>query len=269
MNNPIYEYDDYKKYLLDRLEASPGKGRGLRRQMAEYMNCQVAYVSHVLAADRHFSLEQGEALSRFFALRADETEYFLLLIEFCRAGTPGLKKFFQQQIQNKRVAFRDLKKRIKYERQILPEDQITYYSSWHYQAVRMLLTIPEYRKAPEIARKLGISVERALEILSFFVAKGLAKEDSGGYKTTETKIHLGRDSGLLNKMHSNWRVHTLQKLDCISEDDLHYSAAVTLSKSDYDKVREILTNALVNTHKVIHPSKEERLCVLAMDFYEV
>ncbi|MCM2324803.1 MAG: hypothetical protein NDJ90_16205, partial [Oligoflexia bacterium] len=90
-----------------------------------------------------------------------------------------------------------------------------------------------------------------------------------GYVTTETRIHLGNDSPLIGKLHANWRLHTLQSLDRKNPEDLHYSAAVTLSHADFTAVREILTRALLDTHKVIHPSKEERLCVMAMDFYEL
>ena len=68
----IFDYSDYKVFTTDWIDAAPNHGRGLRAQIAEFIGCQVAYVSHVLANERHFSLEQAEALTRFMKLRDDE-----------------------------------------------------------------------------------------------------------------------------------------------------------------------------------------------------
>ncbi|RYZ66775.1 MAG: hypothetical protein EOP05_18630, partial [Proteobacteria bacterium] len=87
MNQSIYSFTDYKAFVLETIESMENQGRGVRRRIAEFIGCQVAYVSQVLAADRHFSLEQGEALARFLGLLEDETEFLFLLIEHARAGT--------------------------------------------------------------------------------------------------------------------------------------------------------------------------------------
>ena len=269
MEHSLFDFDEYKAYVLARIETAPNAGRGMRAQMAQAMGCQVAYVSHVLAGDRHFSLEQAEALSRFLALRPDEAEFFVLLVEFNRAGTKQLAQLLGRQLAKRRADFRHLKNRVATHAMITPEDQALYYSSWQYQAVRMLLTLPDCRTAPTIARRLTIPLERVTEILVFFLEKGLARETPRGYETTAAEIHLGSDSLLISKLHSNWRVQTLQALDRKNPDDLHYSGAVTLSHSDFQKVREIWVKSILESHKVIRTSKEQRLCVLAADFYEL
>ncbi len=269
MDQSVFEYESYKTYLLDRIKTSPSAGRGLRRRMAEAMNCQVAYVSHILAGDRHLSPEQAEALTRFFALRADEAEFFVLLVEHNRAGTRELGAFLQRQLQKRREEFQHLKNRVSLRGKIAVEDQTTYYSSWHFQAVRMLLTIPQFKSATAIAERLRLPIERVTEILTFFLEKGLACETTSGYETVEADIHLGNDSPLINKLHSNWRIQTLQSLDRKNSDDLHYSGAVTLAHGDFQKVREVWMKAILASHKLVRASKEQRLCVLAADFYEL
>jgi len=233
------------------------------------IDCQVAYVSHVLAADRHFSLEQAEAICRHMGLRSDEFEFFLLLVEFDRAGTKSLKNYFEKQLQQRKEAYRQIKGRVGLKGTISSEDQGVYYSSWQFQAVRMVLTIPGFQRPTAIAERLGLSIEKVNDILEFFLSRGLVKETAKGYETTDTQIHVGADSPLIGRMHSNWRLHTMQILDRKNKDNLHYSAAVTLSDSDYQKVREILLHAITDSHKVIRPSKEEKLCLLSMDFYEL
>jgi len=265
----VFEFSNYKEFLENWIGLQPNKGRGLRRQLAEAAGCQVAYISHVLVGDRQLSLEQGEAIGRFLGLRSDEFEFFLLLIEKARAGTSHLRSYFDRQIQNKKEAYRDIKKRVGLKGVISTEDQGIYYSSWYFQAIRMALTIPELRNPSTISESLKIPLERVNEVLEFFLNRGLARETAKGYETTETQIHVGSDSPLIGKLHSNWRLHTMQNLDRRDPKDLHYSAAVTLSEDDYQKVREALLKAITNCHQIIRPSKEEKLCLLAMDFYSL
>lgn len=269
MENSIFDYSYYKKYLKEKIETYPNNGRGVRRLLAEVAGCQVAYISHVLAGDRDLSLEQAEAVARFFSLRSDEMEYFLLLIEKERAGTTHLKKYFEQKLEALLETHRQIKNRVRLSGKISSEDQAIYYSSWHFQAIRMALTIPSLRTAVAIGKKLNLSIERVNEVLEFFLEKGFIRQADDGYHTTDVHIHVGNDSKLISRMHANWRLQTLNALDKKNVSDLHYSAAVTLSEKDYQKVREVLLEAITDSHKIIRPSKEEKLCVMALDFYEI
>jgi len=269
MENAVFEFHDYKTYLHERIRHLPGKGRGARSQLAAAMGCQVAYVSHVLAGDRHFSLEQAEAAARFFSLRTEETEFFLLLVEYCRAGTHSLKEFLRRQLEQRRENFQQLKARVKLKGKISLEEQALYYSSWHFQAVQMALLLPHCGHAREVAKLLGLGGERVNEVISFLLSKGLVRETKNGFENTETKIHLGNDSPFVSKLHSNWRVHCLGVLDRKQEADLHYSGLVTVSRADYKKLRELFVKAVLDAHNLVFPSKDEMLCFMGMDFYEL
>ena len=88
----LFEQTDYKAYLLALIATYPSKGRGIHRSMAEAIRCQVAYISHVLAGDYHFSIEQAEASARFFGLSRAESEFFVLLVSHNRSGTTELRE---------------------------------------------------------------------------------------------------------------------------------------------------------------------------------
>ncbi len=267
-SNTVFNYSDYKQFIIDRIDNSENSGRGVRSKLAKATGCQVAYVSHVLSAERHFNLEQTEAISRFFEMRADETEYLLILVQYNRAGTIPLQKIFKRQLDKLRLQYQQVKNRIQVCGKISDEDQLVYYSSWHYQAIRMLLTIPEFRTIRSISSRLDIPEDRTAEVVSFLVAKGLIAETDEGYHATDIRVHLDEESPLITKLHTNWRVHTLQSLDRKKDEDLHYSGVMSLSKTDFEKVREILLGALTNSLDTIKPSKEEMLCTLAIDLYE-
>ncbi len=269
MNTSPFEFKQYKAFVLARIKSSPNQGRGVRRLIAESLGCQVAYVSHVLAGEKHFSIEQAEAAARFFELREDETEYFLLQVELLRAGTPALKKYLSRQIEKRLRQYQEVSQRIQITDTISPVDQATYYSNWHFQAVRTVLTIPECRTAQAIAARLGLEIERTNEVLSFLLVKGLVRESANGYLPTDKQIHLPRSSPLISKLHTNWRVRTLSALERNREEDFHYSGVVTLSEVDYLRVREVLVQALQNSIDIVKPSKEEKLCVLGLDFFEL
>ena len=75
----IYEYKNYKSFILDWIEKTPSKGRGQRRSIAEAIGCQNPFISHVLSGDYHFSAEQAEACSRYMGLNEQDSEFFLKL----------------------------------------------------------------------------------------------------------------------------------------------------------------------------------------------
>ncbi|RYZ76242.1 MAG: TIGR02147 family protein [Proteobacteria bacterium] len=269
MKTSIYDFSDYKAYILYQIQAADNEGRGVRRKLGEFIGCQVAYVSHVLAGHKHFSLEQAEASARYFGLNEEEKEFLLMLVEHQKAGTTELKRHLAKRLDAKKSEYREIKNKISIQDEITPEDQAEYYSSWHFQAVHSLMSVPGFQTAGSIAERLVLPLERVNEILRFLREKGMATLDAGEYSPTAKYIHLPRTSPLISKLHGNWRIRTLASLDRLRDEDFHYSGLVTLSKADVDRVREILLNALSASVDVVRPSKEETVALLAMDFYEL
>lgn len=267
MKNTIFEYSNYKSFVNALILSYPKEGRGQRKALAEHVGCQVAYITHVLSGDNHFSLEQAEAVARYFALTRDEAEYFLLLVQQNRAGTQPLRKFLDHNIKEKRSKHLLLKNRLKIKETLDHEAQSVYYSSWQFAAVHMALTIPSLRTPKAIADRLSLSEARALEILEFLCLKGLAVKEFNQYKTEVPLLHLEVESPLLAKHHSNWRLRALAALDDPTKDDLHYSLVFSVAQKDLPKIRETITQALEACASVIKPSKEEELVSLCVDLF--
>ncbi|HLE01367.1 MAG TPA: TIGR02147 family protein [Bdellovibrionota bacterium] len=269
--NRLIEYRDYKSYLNDWIRAQPGKGRGVRSELARAAQCQLAYISRVLATDTaDFSLEQAEKISEFMNHADREIRYFLLLVQYARAGTASLKNRYLAEIKEAQEKQLYLKDRLGVKQPLSLEAQTTYYSAWYYAAIHVLLTAPKFQTKKEIAAALGLSLKKVSEVLAFLASVDLAREEKGRFVTGQVRIHLGADSPLIAKHHINWRIEAIRSLereDRAQSNDLHYSSVVTLSDEDRIRVKSILVKAIEEAKAIVRDSPSDKLCSFSLDLY--
>ena len=107
-----------------------------------------------------------------------EKQYFCLLVELARCGTPKLRNYINQKLkqlkeENENLSHRTGKKKIE------PgiREQL-YYSNWIYSAVHILTLIPDYQNIEAISQHLGVNQNKINEVLcdlerhQFVVNKG-------------------------------------------------------------------------------------------------
>jgi uncharacterized protein (TIGR02147 family) len=264
----VFEFKNYKDFI--RSKVGPRTSRlGVKGAIAKALRCQPTYVSQVLNGHAHFSLEQGEIISEFFGLTHEQKHYFLLLIQRARSGTKRLEKYFSEQIDQVLAQRLVLTARLGTGNVLSKEDQSIYYSSWNYAAVHMALTIPAFRKPEQISETLGLSRKRVSEVITFLCHAGLAVREGNTYRVGTAQIRLGNDSHNIIKHHTNWRNKAIESLDRESLTDLHYSAVVSLSKSDIVRLKETMLEFISSTVQKIRDSKEEALYCYCMDFFNV
>ena len=155
----VFEFQQYKEYL-QYLVGSRKQKSGIRSQFARALGCQPTYLSQVLYSNPDLSLEQAELLSNFLGHTEIEKKYFLLLVQKARAGTPGLKFFFENQIQKIIEGRLVLTERFGGDAFLNHENQSVYYSSWHYAAIHIAITITHLRSINELAEAFQISKKR-------------------------------------------------------------------------------------------------------------
>jgi uncharacterized protein (TIGR02147 family) len=265
MAKTVFDYSDYKRFLTEEGQA---RKRGFRKALAEATRCQTAYISQVLNGGYHFSLEQAESSAQFLQLTRDETRFFLLLVEIARAGTPSLKRYFTEQLEEVRERHLLIRERIGVSDTLSEPNQAIYYGSWHYAAVHMATTIPRLRTRAAIGRSLRISARKLSEVLEFLTATGLVRLDGGHYLPGSTQLHLSKDSPQIHRHHANWRTHALAAMHSEhAADNIHYSSVSSLSASDAVKIKALLTQAISDAVKVIKDSPEEQLFGIGLDFF--
>ncbi|MGZ3775863.1 MAG: TIGR02147 family protein [Pseudobdellovibrionaceae bacterium] len=268
MDKSIFDFSDYKSYLEAKTGAS-GTRKGVKAAIAKAINCQPTYVSQVLHGKAHLSLEQAEILNGFFSHSKEEAFYFLLLVQKDRAGSKALRDFFHEQIDEvlrKRLV---LTKRLGAKETLSEIHQATYYSSWIYAAIHIALTIPELRMREALSVYFNLPVRKVTEALDFLISTGLVRSTDKGYEVTNAQIRLGNDSKNILKHHTNWRLQSAESLDREQLTDMHYSGVVSLSKSDVVKVKNILLEAVKKSQDLIKDSKEEELCAMVIDFFNL
>ena len=265
----VFEFTSYKEYLLHWILSRPHAGRGERSRIAETLQCQLAYISQVLSGSAHFSFEQAEALNTSLDHTDDEAEFFLLLVHSERAGTQALQKRIKNKIKetlNQRLILRN---RLKFEKTLSREDQMTYYSAWYYAAIHMALAIPAFQTRDSLARAFNLPVSKISQVLDFFQTRGLAKDMKGRYQIGDARIHLENDSPMISKHHTNWRMQAIQSLEKETSSELHYSSVITVAEADIPTVRESLVKAIEKIREIIKPSKDETVFCYTIDLFRL
>jgi uncharacterized protein (TIGR02147 family) len=265
----IFEYKNYKQFILDWMDKTPQQGRGQRKLLAEAIGCQTPFITHVLSGDYHFSAEQAEACARYIELSEIETEFFILLVLKQRAGTKSLENFFSKQISKHCEQHAVLKKRLNIEESMSIENQMVYYSSWHYAAFHMALLIPELQTVDNLAKYFNIPVARILSVLQFLSEHGLIEKKGHHYKVKKSVLHLEKDSPFLIQHHSLWRMKAIETIQGTRAENLHYSGIMSVSADDYEWVREKLARLLEEVVDRLKDSKDEKLASICFDLFQI
>lgn len=269
MNKSVFDYRDYKKYLRDVIKSRPNGGRGIRSSLASVTACQNAYITRVIDGSAHFSLEQAHAINKFLVHSKEESRFFLLLIQFNRAGSHDLREELSEQIDEVLEKRLILKDRLDVKKTLSRADQAVYYSNWLYTTIHFMLTIPEFQTKEAIAHHLALPTKTVANILEFLESVGLAIQQGNIFKTGIARIHLEGDSPMISKHHTNWRIRAIQAVDSRKSDDLHYSSVITIAKKDAYEVRSIMVKAIEEIRALVKESKEERIYCYLLDFFDL
>ena len=160
-----------------------------------------------------------------------------------------------------------LKTRVVNEAEIPAQHKSKYYSSWIYGAIRVALTVPQLRRKEALARKFSLSENRLTDALQFLEEAGLIEKKGDLYFPTALSLHLGNESDLVTRHHTNWRLRALDSISESSLDDVHFSSVVSLSHSDVQKLKALLANFIQKSQELIRPSPEEVVYSLCADFF--
>lgn len=266
----VFDYDDYKAFVHAHLEASPKRGRGQFRRMADALGVHSTMMSHVFRGQVDLSAEQAATLADFFALSAVETEYFVALVQLSRAGSVALKKILLKRAGELRAQGRKVSSRIRPEKVLSEKDKALFYSEWFYSAIRLMSAIPGHHDLEIIAGDLGLPKRLVSDVASELLDLGLCRpRPSGGIEHAVNTTHVEADSPLANRHHKNWRMKAMESLHRLGEDELAFTMPVTLSESDIATTRKLLLEFIAKVDQVFEKSPAERLCCLNVDWVRI
>lgn len=241
----IYSYKSYKKFVSDFVKSHPQNGRGMFSKIAKHLSSQSSFVSQVFSGDLDLTQDQAFKLSSFLKLDENATNYFLLLVDFSRAGV-ALRQHLEKEIKKKQdLAF---KARIKGTNSLVLSDvdQQVYYSTWHYSVIHVALSINHFQNINKLAVALGLELSVVEKIIHYLVSKDLIRIKSNGtYEPGVSKLHLDWDSKNLIKHHCNFRLLAINSIDKGPDlENIHYSSAISLSKEDVQRLHDQLSEQI-------------------------
>jgi len=266
----IYEFRDYRRFLGAWIASSAKEGRGQLARISEVAAIHKTTLSQIFHGSKELSLEQAHRVAQYLGLTDAETEYFVLLVNHERAGSVDLRKLILRQIEARQKSHQQLSNRVSRSRELSSEERSIYYSSWIYSAVRNLTAIDGFQSAAEISKKLGLELSLVNKVVEFLVENGLCVRKSEGLRPGPQMTHLESESPLVVRHHGNWRVKAMERHPVLrAEQELAYTAAMTLSVSDVGKIRALLADLVQKTDEVVGPSASEKLYCLCLDWFEV
>lgn len=229
----LFNFDDYKAYLNAYIASQPKRGYGFRSRVAQAAGCKTAYVAQVLGGGAHFSLEQAEGINGLLEHSEDEGDFFLLLVQFARAGTERLRRRLRAQMKTLRDRQTNLKQRFGVRSELSEQEVLEFFSRWSIVAVHIAATIPRLKTRAAIAEALAVEPSLVKDALDFLIAKGLLEEKNGRLEPGPTKLFVGKDSAILKMHHANWRQKAIQYLDRDKADEnVHFTAVYSVSAVD-------------------------------------
>lgn len=263
----LFEFDNYKKYVNGRIQKMPKKGRGQYLKLANFLSVNSVNVSQIFKGERDLHPEQACELCEYFGFTDLESQYFMALVEYERAGTQKLKKVLKKRIEDLRAKAQDLKHRLKQDVQMTEEAKAIFYSGWYYSGIRLLTSLKGFRTPDEIAAYYAMPVAQVTRVLEFLTSAGLCLEEKGSYKMGPSSTHLGSNHPLVPKHHLNWRVKAISKLEKISEEELFLTLPASLSHQAMKEIRKELVAAIERIIAKIDSGPEERMACLNIDFF--
>lgn len=264
----IFKHLDYRSYLKATLKEMPKQGYGELSRWAQSCGVHPTLISLILKGERDFSVEQAYALGLHLQLTALELEFFVLLVQFARAGTREFRDHLQKKIEKLKIEATEVKKRFSHESELSEEAQSIFYSSYLYSAIRLYCdTKTEGVSLEDLMRRFNLERIEILPKIDFLVQTGLVRESHGRYRMGPARTLVSRGSRHVIKHHQNWRVQALLKAEALGEDELMFTSPMTLSKKDFEEFKIELSDLIQRFSARVKESPSEEVGCFNLDWF--
>jgi len=264
----IFSYSDYRKYLNSYIAGLPKKGRGELSKMATHLGVHSTLMSLILSGERELTIEQAYDLATYLQLTDMEMEFLVLLVQYQRAGNHRYKSHVKKKLDALRTEATKLSNRFEHETKLTEEQRSLFYSSWIYSAIRLFTSTKSHGvKVEEITERFRLTRQQVMSVLQFLESAGLITQEKDHYKFGTQRTFLEQGSPHLVKHHSNWRIKSVQKADRISNEELMFTSPISLSKKDFELIREDLAELLKKISLVVKESPAEEIACLNIDLF--
>ncbi len=265
----IFDFVNYKTFLVERLKKFPGGGRGQARKLALHLGVNSVVISQILKGDRDFTLDQGYEVAEFFTLTELEREYFLLLIQFARASTARYRTHIKNQLQEIKSRSKELKSRVPQAKEFSEEAKAMFYSNWYFIAVSLVTGIKDFRSIETISERLQLPRTLVRKTMDFLLTHRLCVQGKNGFEIGPRITHLESTSQLVNRHHTNWRIKAIEKMQVFDPEELFYTGPMLISQSLQGEIRKRLVQLIQENIKLLKDCPDETLMCLNIDWFKI
>jgi uncharacterized protein (TIGR02147 family) len=264
----VFQFKATRPYLRHYIAHLPRKGWGEVTRIASHLSVSTTFVSQVLAGDLSFTPEQAQRLAGYLGLTGLEADYFIYLVHFERAGTADLKNYWRAKLEELHSRSLKISTRLTPKRVLTDHERAVFYSTPLYSAIQLFTGVGEKGKSgAEIGERFELARAKATEIIHFLVEIGLCEERSGRYFPGTQSTHLEKGSPHMLRHHSNWRLQAIRQCEDLADQELMYTAQVSLSRGDFDLLREEMVGFIKRFLERVHASPAEDIACFNMDFF--
>jgi uncharacterized protein (TIGR02147 family) len=263
----LFTYHDYRAYLAAWLQDARSRRASNLTQLAKKIGVHTSFLAHVLGGEKNLSFEQAAEVSEALGHTAHEREFFFALLQIARAGSPRLRRYWEEKKSAIRKEREALRSRVGDYHELTSEDRAIFYSSWIYVAVYVATAIADGQTLEQIAERFRLTRSKAQEILEFLCRTGICEARGARYVMGKAVVYLANDSPLVVKHHTNWRLRALQKMDSREPAELFFTSPMSMSVRDVARVRELLAKAIEDTLAICKESPAEEVVNLNVDFF--
>lgn len=262
----IFEHLDYKEFANAYFDSLPKGGRGQYTKLANFLSVSTVVVSQTLKGDRELSAENAYKVTKFLGLNQLETQYFLKLVEYSKASYHELKSFLLSELKAMQKESKKVKSRYNKTHELSDEDKFQFYSDRFYSAIRMASSLPHMNTIEDFSKYFHLSMEKTEEIVDFLIKTKLCVIEDGKIKRGIQNTFVPASSPYIKNHHRNWRLNSIEKIDKLNlENELMYTAPLSLSKEAYQQLRTNLLKTIQDTVKMIGPTEDEMIACMNID----
>jgi uncharacterized protein (TIGR02147 family) len=267
--NIIFNCTTFHQFLVLGIENNTDLKRGEKKSISDFLGIHPTLLSQILSGSRTFTEEQVFLLGEYFGLTDLENDYISTLhqLENCQS------KIFKAKLVRKKDELKrkslNLSERVERDKTLTEEEKSVFYSSWHYSAVRMLTSLEDGITKDEIAERLDLERKKVAEILDFLTKLGLCKFEKGRFHLGVSRTHVEKSSPYYRQHHINWRLKSIQGLDSPKDEDLTFTSPTSISREDFELLREQMVKLIQDFYTTVKDSKAEEVYCFNLDFFRI
>nr|WP_246845934.1 TIGR02147 family protein [Bdellovibrio sp. ZAP7] len=209
--------------------------------MAEHLGVASPQVSQFLSGIKIMTVDQGYLIGRFFSWSELEMEYWLALIEAERASHHEVKKHFKKKLDKIRQESLKIANVVTNSAELTDAEKSQFYSSWVYSGIRLFCSLGEGKTIEEIHQAFPEYEAGELNtVIEFLLQRQLIKKTGLFYQLGLQRTFVPKGSPFLKQHQTNWRLRAIDRANSISEEEMMFTAPMSISESGFKKVRREL-----------------------------